>query len=138
MSRGICQGVGVSLRKGEQFPFFVHRTCGRILDSANGKFRMDQYFERMDQVVESEKMPLRIRFMVQDVVDLRRNKWNTRRGGKDMERGPRTIQQASQSPSCRLFHSLQHINGPLTEIFVQQSTDSPDDSSRKLFKKINY
>ena len=26
------------------------RTCGRILDSSNGKFRMDQYFERMDQV----------------------------------------------------------------------------------------
>lgn len=71
------------------------RTCGRILDTPNGKFRMDQYFERMDQVIESEKMPLRIRFMVQDVVDLRRNKWTTRRGGKDMERGPRTIQQAS-------------------------------------------
>ena len=69
------------------------RTCGRILDSSNGKFRMDQYFERMDQVIESEKMPVRIRFMVQDIVDLRRNKWATRRAGKDMERGPRTIQQ---------------------------------------------
>ena len=38
-------------------------------------------------------MPVRIRFMVQDIVDLRRNKWATRRAGKDMERGPRTIQQ---------------------------------------------
>ena len=47
------------------------------------------------KVIESEKMPLRIRFMVQDVVDLRRNKWATRRAGKDLERGPRTIQQVA-------------------------------------------
>jgi len=78
------------------------RTCGRILDTPNGKYRMDQYFERMDQVIESaaqgpnKTIPLRIRFMIQDITELRRNKWMPRRAGKDPERGPRTIQQVRE------------------------------------------
>ena len=53
---------------------------------------MDQYFERLQRLTESEQLPMRIKFLLQDIIDLRRNKWQFRRVGKGPE-GPRTIQQ---------------------------------------------
>ena len=93
------------------------KTCGRILDTPNGKYRMDQYFERMDQVLEAQKMPLRIRFMIQDIMDLRRNKWAPRRAGKDPERGPRTIQQVREDAARDGF------------IYMPQETSPPQKMS---------
>lgn len=57
--------------------------------------RMDQYFERLQRATENEQLPIRIRFLVQDIIDLRRNKWYMRRVGKGPE-GPRTIQQVRE------------------------------------------
>ena len=58
------------------------RTCGKNLDTTVGKVRMDQYFDRLSKVVANENMPVRIRFMIQDLIDMRRNKWQARRIGK--------------------------------------------------------
>ena len=68
------------------------KTCGRILESPQAKFRMDQYFERLNQAAENPQMPRRIKFMIQDLVDMRRNRWMPRKIGAGSE-GPRTIQQ---------------------------------------------
>lgn len=78
----------------EDLECFCHlmKTCGKILDTSKAKMRMDQYFDRLMKVTQNEAMPVRIRFMVQDVLDLRRNRWMPRRIGKGPE-GPRTIQQ---------------------------------------------
>jgi len=72
------------------------KTCGRILDTPKGKLRMDQYIERLEQTIENPQMPLRIRFMLQDVIDLRKNKWLHKRLGREPERGPRTIAQVRE------------------------------------------
>ena len=56
---------------------------------------MDQYFDRLDKATRNEQLPVRIRFMIQDIVDMRRNKWQPRRIGKGPE-GPRTIQQVRE------------------------------------------
>ena len=56
---------------------------------------MDQYFERLQRLTENEQLPMRIKFLVQDIIDLRRNKWQFRRVGKGPE-GPRTIQQVGR------------------------------------------
>ena len=56
---------------------------------------MDQYFERLQRATENEQLPIRIRFLVQDIIDLRRSKWYMRRVGKGPE-GPRTIQQVRE------------------------------------------
>ena len=56
---------------------------------------MDQYFDRLQKAANNEQMPVRIRFMIQDVMDMRRNKWAARRIGKAPE-GPRTIQQVRE------------------------------------------
>ena len=56
---------------------------------------MDQYFERLSQATVNNSLPLRIRFMVQDIIEMRRNKWMPRKLGKAPE-GPRTIAQVRE------------------------------------------
>uniref|UniRef100_A0A3Q3MTM0 Eukaryotic translation initiation factor 4 gamma, 1a n=1 Tax=Labrus bergylta TaxID=56723 RepID=A0A3Q3MTM0_9LABR len=50
---------------------------------------MDQYFNQMDKIIKERKTSSRIRFMLQDVLDLRRCNWVPRRG----DQGPKTIDQ---------------------------------------------
>ena len=61
------------------------RTCGKVLDTPKAKQLVDQYFARLKQAAENESLPLRIRFMIQDVIELRRSKWTFRKqvGGQD-------------------------------------------------------
>uniref|UniRef100_A0A3Q2Y5H3 Eukaryotic translation initiation factor 4 gamma 1 n=1 Tax=Hippocampus comes TaxID=109280 RepID=A0A3Q2Y5H3_HIPCM len=64
-------------------------TIGKDLDFEKAKPLMDQYFKQMDKVIKEKKTSARIRFMLQDVVDLRRSNWVPRRG----DQGPKTIDQ---------------------------------------------
>ncbi|XP_031638600.1 eukaryotic translation initiation factor 4 gamma 2 [Contarinia nasturtii] len=57
----------------------IVRTCGKIVDSEKSKTLMDQYFERIDQCSQSAKYPPRIRFMLRDLIELRRNGWVPRK-----------------------------------------------------------
>uniref|UniRef100_A0A673C177 Eukaryotic translation initiation factor 4 gamma 1-like n=1 Tax=Sphaeramia orbicularis TaxID=375764 RepID=A0A673C177_9TELE len=50
---------------------------------------MDQYFNQMDKIIKERKTSSRIRFMLQDVLDLRKSNWVPRRG----DQGPKTIDQ---------------------------------------------
>uniref|UniRef100_A0A8D3DHU4 Eukaryotic translation initiation factor 4 gamma, 1a n=1 Tax=Scophthalmus maximus TaxID=52904 RepID=A0A8D3DHU4_SCOMX len=50
---------------------------------------MDQYFAQMDKIIKEKKTSSRIRFMLQDILDVRRNNWVPRRG----DQGPKTIDQ---------------------------------------------
>ncbi|XP_063900023.1 GRB10-interacting GYF protein 2-like [Zophobas morio] len=38
--------------------------------------RLDNYFARIKKLSESEQLPMRFRFMLQDVIELRANRWN--------------------------------------------------------------
>lgn len=51
------------------------RTCGRVLDSERGRGLMDQYFARIETLSRSRELQPRIRFMLRDVVELRRGGW---------------------------------------------------------------
>uniref|UniRef100_A0A8C5H221 Eukaryotic translation initiation factor 4 gamma 1-like n=1 Tax=Gouania willdenowi TaxID=441366 RepID=A0A8C5H221_GOUWI len=64
-------------------------TIGKDLDFEKAKPRMDQYFHQMGKIVKEKKTSSRIRFMLQDVLDLRGNNWVPRRG----DQGPKTIDQ---------------------------------------------
>nr|XP_020451380.1 eukaryotic translation initiation factor 4 gamma 1-like isoform X3 [Monopterus albus] len=64
-------------------------TIGKDLDFEKAKPRMDQYFNQMDKIIKERKTSSRIRFMLQDVLDLRKNNWVPRRG----DLGPKTIDQ---------------------------------------------
>ncbi|XP_045491962.1 eukaryotic translation initiation factor 4 gamma 2 [Colias croceus] len=54
------------------------RTCGRVLDSERGRGLMDQYFARIETLSASRELAPRIRFMLRDVVELRRSGWMPR------------------------------------------------------------
>jgi translation initiation factor 4G len=52
----------------------IMKTVGRLLDNEKAKPLMNQYFERMEYYSNSFELNSRIRFMLQDVLELRRNK----------------------------------------------------------------
>ncbi|KAG7272924.1 hypothetical protein CRUP_002504 [Coryphaenoides rupestris] len=64
-------------------------TIGKDLDFEKAKPRMEQYFHQMEKIIKERKTSSRIRFMLQDVLDLRRNLWVPRRG----DQGPKTLEQ---------------------------------------------
>jgi translation initiation factor 4G len=52
---------------------------------------MNQYFERMSMLAENQELPLRIRFMLRDVIELRQDKWVPRKATNT--EGPMPIHQ---------------------------------------------
>ncbi|WFD21042.1 hypothetical protein MCAP1_003297 [Malassezia caprae] len=52
-------------------------TVGYLLDTSSGnhKSRMDVYFKRIDDILQSPALSSRMRFMLMDVVDLRSSNW---------------------------------------------------------------
>ncbi|KAG7128242.1 Eukaryotic translation initiation factor 4 gamma like protein [Verticillium longisporum] len=64
------------------------RTIGANLDaSPKGKSIMDAYFDRIQNVVNMPDLPSRLKFMLMDVVDMRRSGWAT----KEANKGPKTL-----------------------------------------------
>ncbi|CAL8079282.1 unnamed protein product [Orchesella dallaii] len=70
----------------------IMSTCGHLLDNDKGKYLMDQYFDRMKELSENEKLPARIRFMLQDVIELRDNHWLPRKT-ISLKESPKPIQE---------------------------------------------
>ncbi|KAL3861765.1 hypothetical protein ACJMK2_007786 [Sinanodonta woodiana] len=68
------------------------KTTGKELDTDKAKRRMDQYFAQMQKIVNEKKLSSRVRFMLQDVIELRQVKWVPRRD----DNNPKTIDQIHQ------------------------------------------
>lgn len=51
----------------------IMKNIGHMLDQNDARLIMDQYFERMEKYSMSDELPSRIRFMLLDVIDLRKN-----------------------------------------------------------------
>ncbi|KAI8330779.1 hypothetical protein BC941DRAFT_404487 [Chlamydoabsidia padenii] len=67
-------------------------TVGRELDNRNRNMRqwMDAFFERMKEMLECTTLTSRVKFMIQDVIELRKHNWVPRSG---KQTGPSTIAQ---------------------------------------------
>lgn len=65
-------------------------TIGKDIDSPKSKFqsRVEAYFGEMRRLVDDKKTTTRIRFMMMDVIDLRKGGWMPKRN-----EGPKTIEQ---------------------------------------------
>ncbi|KAM4630967.1 eukaryotic translation initiation factor 4 gamma 2a, partial [Polymixia lowei] len=72
----------------------IIRTIGPRLDHEKAKSLMDQYFSRMRSLINNKDLPARIRFLLQDTVELRENNWVPRKAFN--ENGPKTINQIRQ------------------------------------------
>ncbi|XP_041479661.1 eukaryotic translation initiation factor 4 gamma 1-like isoform X3 [Lytechinus variegatus] len=62
-------------------------TIGKALDHEKAKNRIDQYFNKIDKIIASQANQPRIRFLMHDLVDLRKDNWVPRR----QENKPTTI-----------------------------------------------
>jgi translation initiation factor 4G len=54
-------------------------TIGRIIDHHKAKEHIDAYFRRMESLSNNTKLSSRLRFMLKDCIELRRNGWQERR-----------------------------------------------------------
>jgi len=72
-------------------------TCGSALEaeinkmseSTRSQYQLDTFFDQIKEIIDQKKTSSRIRFLLQDVVDLKNNKWVSRH----KEAGPKTIEQ---------------------------------------------
>jgi len=69
------------------------RTIGSQLDnSEKSKPMMDLYFQRINAMVDNKELNSRMRFMLMDVIDLRKKGWES----KETNKGPKTIQEVRE------------------------------------------
>uniref|UniRef100_A0A2P2MST1 Eukaryotic translation initiation factor 4G n=1 Tax=Rhizophora mucronata TaxID=61149 RepID=A0A2P2MST1_RHIMU len=80
-------------------------TIGEMIDHPKAKEHMDAYFDIMTMLSNNMKMSSRLRFMLKDAIDLRKNKWQQRRkveGPKKIEEVHRDAAQERQHQASRL------------------------------------
>ncbi|ESZ99335.1 putative Eukaryotic translation initiation factor 4 gamma [Sclerotinia borealis F-4128] len=66
------------------------KTIGLNLDSTEkGRPLMDVYFTRITNMLDTPDLPSRLRFMLMDIVDLRRKRW----ASKEANKGPKTLEE---------------------------------------------
>ncbi|XP_069944559.1 eukaryotic translation initiation factor 4 gamma 2 isoform X2 [Cherax quadricarinatus] len=100
----------------------IMRTCGKVLDKPKAKPLMDQYFERVYQLSSNTELLARIRFMLQDVLDLRAANWVPRKIAQ--VDGPRTIRQVREEAAHDLgvyipppsSHGPPRSSGPISPL----------------------
>ena len=67
------------------------RTIGQPLDSTNnGPKMMDAYFGKINEMIAIDGLPSRLRFMLMDIVDLRKKNWHSKGG---VLKGPTTLEE---------------------------------------------
>jgi translation initiation factor 4G len=90
----------------------LFKTCGRIIDSPKAKLLVDQYFQRIDAVIANHDTPTRIKFLLQDVIDMRANRWVPRKLAT--QDGPRPIQQVREDAAREgcIYMPQQDNQGP--------------------------
>uniref|UniRef100_A0A804L2L1 Eukaryotic translation initiation factor 4G n=1 Tax=Musa acuminata subsp. malaccensis TaxID=214687 RepID=A0A804L2L1_MUSAM len=90
-------------------------TIGEMIDHPKAKEHMDAYFDMMTKLSTNQKLSSRVRFMLRDAIDLRKNKWQQRmkvEGPKKIEEVHRDAAQERQSQSSRLARGPINSNVP--------------------------
>ncbi|KAE9603429.1 putative initiation factor eIF-4 gamma, MA3 [Lupinus albus] len=80
-------------------------TIGEMIDHPKAKIHIDAYFERMKVLSNNMNLSSRVRFMLKDSIDLRKNKWQERRkveGPKKIDEVHRDAVQERQAQAGRM------------------------------------
>ncbi|KAJ9558450.1 hypothetical protein OSB04_013064 [Centaurea solstitialis] len=96
-------------------------TIGAMIDHPKAKEHMDVYFDTMYRLSNNMKLSSRVRFMLKDAIDLRKNKWQQRRkveGPKKIDEVHRDAAQERHAQSSRIargssFNSSTRSRQPL-------------------------
>lgn len=79
-------------------------TIGHMIDRPKARVHIDAYFDRMMKLSNDQKLSSRLRFLLKDVIDLRKNGWQQRRkveGPKKIEEVHRDAVQERQAQGGR-------------------------------------
>ncbi|KAB2614589.1 eukaryotic translation initiation factor 4G-like [Pyrus ussuriensis x Pyrus communis] len=101
-------------------------TIGEMIDHPKAKEYMDAYFERMKSLSNNMKLSSRVRFMLNDAIDLRKKKWQQRRkveGRIKIEEVHIDAAQERQAESSRL------VRGPGINPSARRGPPSPRGST---------
>uniref|UniRef100_A0A9J7WUK8 Eukaryotic translation initiation factor 4 gamma 2 n=1 Tax=Cyprinus carpio carpio TaxID=630221 RepID=A0A9J7WUK8_CYPCA len=101
----------------------IMRTVGPRLDHEKAKSLMDQYYGRMRSLMNNKDLPARIRFLLQDTVELRENNWVPRKAFID--NGPKTINQIRQDAVKDLGVFIPPMSQGIRTDFFQESPFLP-------------
>uniref|UniRef100_A0A4W4G5I4 Eukaryotic translation initiation factor 4 gamma 2 n=1 Tax=Electrophorus electricus TaxID=8005 RepID=A0A4W4G5I4_ELEEL len=107
----------------------IMRTVGPRLDHEKAKSLMDQYFGRMRSLMNNKDLPARIRFLLQDTVELRENSWVPRKAFID--NGPKTINQIRQDAVKDLGVFIPAMTSGMRTDFFQDSPFMPPRMNRE-------
>ncbi|XP_076879747.1 eukaryotic translation initiation factor 4 gamma 2a isoform X2 [Brachyhypopomus gauderio] len=107
----------------------IMRTVGPRLDHEKAKSLMDQYFGRMRSLMNNKDLPARIRFLLQDTVELRENCWVPRKAFID--NGPKTINQIRQDAVKDLGVFIPAMSSGMRTDFFQDSPFMPPRMNRE-------
>lgn len=87
------------------------RTIGQPLDNTNnGPKMMDAYFMKINEMIVIDGLPSRLRFMLMDIVDLRKKNWHSKGG---VLKGPTTLEEVRVQVSFRVKCLMDSTNIPL-------------------------
>ena len=86
--------------------------AGKKLDHEKALENMQMYFERLKSVADSKKLSSRIRFMILDLIDLRRKGWIPRRGKN--QQAATTVEQVARPQQQEIAGN--QVQGPCTRI----------------------
>ena len=84
----------VSMWENKQVSVFKIPLFHLLTNTFSFQSLMDQYFGRMQSLTINKELPARIRFLLQNTVELRANHWSPRKAHVD--NGPKTINQVRQ------------------------------------------
>ncbi|TVY56003.1 Eukaryotic translation initiation factor 4 gamma [Lachnellula cervina] len=86
------------------------KTIGANLDSTEkGKPMMDVYFSRIEALVSTPDLPSRLRFMLMDIVDLRKKRWQS----KEQNKGPKTLEEVrAEAEAAAAQKAAENARGP--------------------------
>lgn len=112
-------------------------TIGEMIDHPIAKEHMDAYFDIMAKLSNNMKLSSRVRFMLKDVIDLRKNRWQQRRkveGPKKIDEVHRDAAQERQEQASRLGRapsmSSSVRRGPPVDFAARTPSMSPSPNSQ--------
>ncbi|CAF4430739.1 unnamed protein product [Rotaria socialis] len=114
----------------------IIQTVGRKLDQGQGKNLMDQYLDRIKKIQTQNDLPLRVKFILQDIIDLRANHWVPRLAFMDKET-KLTDDDGNQQTQITYKYQPSHTMIPsLTNPFAYQFQNSSTPTS--LFQRAPF
>lgn len=101
-------------------------TIGEMIDHPKAKEHMDAYFDRMRNLSTSQLISSRVRFLLRDSIDLRKNKWQQRRKVD----GPKKIDEVHRDAAQERHAQSSRSRGPVVSSLPRRGAPSMDYGSR--------